>query len=159
VSPHVSTGPNSLPVPESSSIATCSVAPGMPPDREGLRCHHASCGSRPTTRCGKALASRCAPCHWACHPTGKGPGVATCPVAPDPPPSVGGLCHCHIVQWFPLLCSVPTEISPEVSVQITKGPLLCHLVLRRVHSLTYSLPTRQIPRESTQSTPPIGTPN
>jgi hypothetical protein len=56
-------------------------------------------------------------------------------------------------------CSVPTEVSPEVSVQITKGPLLCHVVLRRIHSLTHSFPTRRIPRESTQSAPPIDMPN
>jgi hypothetical protein len=55
--------------------------------------------------------------------------------------------------------SVPAEVSLDVSVQITKGPLLRHVVLRRVRSLTHSFPTRQIPRESTQSTPLIGTPN
>jgi hypothetical protein len=67
--------------------------------------------------------------------------------------------HYKVVQWFSLVCSVPAEVSPEVSVQITKIPLLRHVVLRRVHSLTHSFPTRQIPRESTQSTPPIDTPN
>jgi hypothetical protein len=46
-----------------------------------------------------------------------------------------------------------------VSVQIPKGPLLRCMVLRRVHSLTHSFPSRQIPRESTQSAPPINTPN
>jgi hypothetical protein len=65
-------------------------------------------------------------------------------------------------QWFSLVCSVrsvPGEVSPEVSVQITKGPLLRRVVLGRVHSLTHSFSTRRIPRESTQSAPPIGTPN
>jgi hypothetical protein len=66
---------------------------------------------------------------------------------------------CKIVQWFPLACSVPVEVSTEVSVQITKGPLLRHEVLRTVHSFTHSFPTRQIPRESGQSAPPIGTAN
>jgi hypothetical protein len=67
--------------------------------------------------------------------------------------------HYKVVQWFSLVCSVPTEVSPEVSVQITKGPLLRRVVLRRVHSLTHSFPTRWIPRESTQSAPPIETTN
>jgi hypothetical protein len=40
-----------------------------------------------------------------------------------------------------------------------RAPLLRHVVLRRVHSLTDSFPTRRIPRESTQSAPPIDTPN
>jgi hypothetical protein len=67
--------------------------------------------------------------------------------------------HYKIVQWFSLVCSVPAEVSPEVLVQITKGPLLHHVVLGRVHSLAHSFPTRRIPRESTQSAPPIDTPN
>jgi hypothetical protein len=67
--------------------------------------------------------------------------------------------HYKVVQWFSLVCSVPAEVSPEVSVQITKVPLLHRVVLRRVHSLTHSLTTRWIPSESTQSAPPIGTPN
>jgi hypothetical protein len=58
-----------------------------------------------------------------------------------------------------LACSVPAEVSPEVSVQISKGPLLRRVVLRRVHSITHSFPIRRIPRESTQSAPLIGTTN
>jgi hypothetical protein len=27
-----------------------------------------------------------------------------------------------VVQWFSLVCSVPTKVSPKVLVQITKGP-------------------------------------
>jgi hypothetical protein len=46
--------------------------------------------------------------------------------------------HYKVVQWFSLVCSVPTEVSPEVAIQITKGPLLHHVVLRRVHSITHS---------------------
>jgi hypothetical protein len=59
--------------------------------------------------------------------------------------------HYKVVQWFSLVCSVPAEVSPGLSVQITMGPLLHRVVLRRVHSLTHSFPTRRIPRESTQS--------
>jgi hypothetical protein len=67
--------------------------------------------------------------------------------------------HYKVVQWFPLACSVSAEVSPEVSIQITKGPLLRCVVLRRVHYFTHSFPTTWIPRESTQSIPPIGMPN
>jgi hypothetical protein len=67
--------------------------------------------------------------------------------------------HYKVVQWFSLVCNIPTEVSPEVSVHITKGPLLRRVVLRRVHSLTHSFPTRRIPTESTQSAPLIGMPN
>jgi hypothetical protein len=42
--------------------------------------------------------------------------------------------HYKVVQWFSLVCSVPAEVSPEMSVQITKGPLLRHVVLGRVHT-------------------------
>jgi hypothetical protein len=67
--------------------------------------------------------------------------------------------HYKVVQWFSLACSIPAEVSPEVLVQITNGPLLRHVVLRRVHYITHSFPTRRIPRESTQSAQPIVTPN
>jgi hypothetical protein len=30
--------------------------------------------------------------------------------------------HYKAFQWFPLTCSIPTEVSPKVLVQITKGP-------------------------------------
>jgi hypothetical protein len=50
--------------------------------------------------------------------------------------------HYKVVQWFPLVCSIPAEVSLDVLVQITKGPLLHRVVLRRVHSLTHSFPTR-----------------
>jgi hypothetical protein len=58
--------------------------------------------------------------------------------------------------WLSLVCSSPTEVSPEVSVQTTKAPLLRHVVLRRVHFFTHSFPTRWIHRESTLPAPPIG---
>jgi hypothetical protein len=67
--------------------------------------------------------------------------------------------HYKAFQWFHLACNVHAEVSPEVSVQITKGPLLCHVVLKRVHSFTHSFPTRRILRESTQSAPLIDTQN
>jgi hypothetical protein len=57
--------------------------------------------------------------------------------------------HYKVVQWFSLVCSVcsvPTEVSPEVSVQITKGPLLRHVVLGRVHSLTPLIPNQTDPK-------------
>jgi hypothetical protein len=64
-----------------------------------------------------------------------------------------------VFQWLHLVCSIPTEVSLEVSVQITKGPLLHYVVLMRVHYFTYSFPTRQIYRESTLPAPPIGMSN
>jgi hypothetical protein len=67
--------------------------------------------------------------------------------------------HHYAFQWLNLVCSAPAEVSPEVSVQTTKGPLLHRVVLRRVHSLTHSFTTRWIRRESTLLAPPIGTPN
>jgi hypothetical protein len=67
--------------------------------------------------------------------------------------------HYEAFQWLNLVCSVPTEVSPEVSVQITKGPLLRRVVFRRVHSFTHLFLASQIHRESTIPAPPIGTPN
>jgi hypothetical protein len=52
------------------------------------------------------------------------------------------------IQWSPLACSIPAEVSLEVSVQITKGPHFHRVVLRRVHFFTHSFPTRWIPRAS-----------
>jgi hypothetical protein len=45
--------------------------------------------------------------------------------------------HYKAFQWLHLVCNAPAEVSPEVSVQITKGPLLRHVVLGRVHSFTH----------------------
>jgi hypothetical protein len=67
--------------------------------------------------------------------------------------------HYKAFQWLNLVYSVPAEFSPDVSVQITKGPLLHHVVLRRVHSFSHSFPTRRIRRESALPAPPIGMPN
>jgi hypothetical protein len=58
-----------------------------------------------------------------------------------------------------LVCSAPIEVSLEVSVQSTKGPLLRRVVLKRVHSFTHSFPTSRICRESTLPAAPIGMPN
>jgi hypothetical protein len=85
-----------LPVREGSGVATCPLPPGPPPSREGLRCHHMSCGSRPTSRCRKALASPHAPWHQARHPARMSFGVATCPAALDPPPGAGGPRRHHV---------------------------------------------------------------
>jgi hypothetical protein len=57
VSPRVLQLQTCLPVQEGSDVATCAVASCPPPSREGLRCHHMSCGSRPASRCGRALVS------------------------------------------------------------------------------------------------------
>jgi hypothetical protein len=92
VSPLVPAAPDPHPVSKSSDIATCPVAPGMPPDRGGLQCHHVS-------RCslqGRALTSPRAPWHRTLHQAGKGLGVAMCPTTPDPPPSAGGLWRRHV---------------------------------------------------------------
>jgi hypothetical protein len=50
--------------------------------------------------------------------------------------------HYKAFQWLPLVCSVSAEVSPEVSIQITNGPLLHCVVLRGVHFFTHSFPTR-----------------
>jgi hypothetical protein len=47
--------------------------------------------------------------------------------------------HYKAFQWFNLVCSAPAEVSPEVSVQTIKGPLLRRVFLRRVHSFTHFL--------------------
>jgi hypothetical protein len=62
-------------------------------------------------------------------------------------------------QWLNLVSNIPTEVSPVVPVQTTKGPFLRSVVLRRVHSFPHSFPTRHIHRESTLPDPPIGMPN
>jgi hypothetical protein len=60
--------------------------------------------------------------------------------------------HYKAFQWLHLVCNVPTDVSSDVSVQITKGPLLCHVILRRVHSFTHSFSAKRIRRvHSTRS--------
>jgi hypothetical protein len=54
--------------------------------------------------------------------------------------------HYKVVQCFSLVCSIPVEVSLEVSVQITRGPLLCRVVPRRVHSLTPLIPNQKDPK-------------
>jgi hypothetical protein len=61
VSPWVPCLHTPLSVWEGSGVATCPVPLGPPPDREGLRCHHVSCGPRPASWCGRAMASPRAP--------------------------------------------------------------------------------------------------
>jgi hypothetical protein len=56
-----------LPVREGSGVAMCVVAPGPPPGRGGLWCHHVSRGSRPVSRCGRALTSPHATWHSTCY--------------------------------------------------------------------------------------------
>jgi hypothetical protein len=55
--------------------------------------------------------------------------------------------HYKVVQWFSLVCRVPAELSPEVSVQITKGPLLHHWFTRE----STPLPTHSQPDGSQES--------
>jgi hypothetical protein len=87
---------------KSSDIATCPMAPGTPPDREGLRCCHVSRGSRPaplaTTRQGRATVSPHVPQLQTRLPVREGSDVATCPVAPGPPPGREGL-QCHHMSY------------------------------------------------------------
>jgi hypothetical protein len=52
--------------------------------------------------------------------------------------------HYKTFQWFALVCSVPTEVSWEVSVQITKGPS-CAMWLSGEST---PLPTRSQPDRS-----------
>jgi hypothetical protein len=67
--------------------------------------------------------------------------------------------HYKAFQLLNLVCRTPAVVSLEVSVKTTKGPLLCHVVLRRLHTCTHSFPTKWIHRESTLPAPLIGTPN
>jgi hypothetical protein len=67
--------------------------------------------------------------------------------------------HYKAFQWLNIVCSATIEVSPEVSVQTTKGRLLRRVLLSKVHSSTHSFPARQIPGESTLPFPPIGMPN
>jgi hypothetical protein len=73
-----------LPVPKNSGSAMCPEAQSMPPARRGLRCCHVSRGIECATRHEGALMSPRDPRHRACHPLGKGFGVATWPKAPSP---------------------------------------------------------------------------
>jgi hypothetical protein len=38
--------------------------------------------------------------------------------------------HYKTFQWLNLVCRAPVEVSPKVSVQTTKGPLLRRVVLK-----------------------------
>jgi hypothetical protein len=81
---------------EGSGVATCPMTLDPPPGEGGLWCHHASRGSRHASQCRKTLASWHVPWHKARLLTGEGSGVTTCPMIPDPPPSVGGLWRRHM---------------------------------------------------------------
>jgi hypothetical protein len=63
VSPCVPQFQTHLPMQEGSGIVMCPVALAPLPRRGGLWCHHKTCGSRPTSRCGKG--SGIAMCHMA----------------------------------------------------------------------------------------------
>jgi hypothetical protein len=64
---------------KSSSTTTDSV-----PSRKGFWCRRMSPWLQTCFRCWRSLALSRAPWHRACHPTGKGFGVTTCPTASDP---------------------------------------------------------------------------
>jgi hypothetical protein len=61
--------------------------------------------------------------------------------------------HYKAFQWLHLVSSIPAEVLQEVSVQISKSPLMRCVIFRRFHSFTHSFPTRSIHRvHSTRST-------
>jgi hypothetical protein len=62
-------------------------------------------------------------------------------------------------QWLHLVYSVATEVSSEVSVQITKGAPLTPCGSQESPLLYTLVPTRWIRKKSTLPAPPIGTPN
>jgi hypothetical protein len=100
---------------EGCGITTCPVAPAPHPSEGGLRCHHMSCGSRPASWCGRALASLCVPWHWACLPAGEGSGVTTCPAVLKLPPGVGGLWSHHVSRGTRLALRQGRDlVSPRV---------------------------------------------
>jgi hypothetical protein len=72
-----------------------------------------------------------------------------------------GLCTRTSLQGYlivsPSLQHTRWGFTGDVSLD-HQGPLLHHVVLKRVHSFTHSFPSRRIPRVSTQSVPPVGTP-
>jgi hypothetical protein len=84
------------PAQEGSSVPTCPVTSGPPPDEGRLRCHHVSHGSGPASRCGRALVSWHVSWHRARLLAGEGSNVATCPMILDPPPGAGGLWRRHV---------------------------------------------------------------
>jgi hypothetical protein len=57
VSPCVPRFQTKLYVREGSGVVACPVVTGPPPGRGGLRCHHVSHEFKPTSQCGRALAS------------------------------------------------------------------------------------------------------
>jgi hypothetical protein len=83
------------PAREGSGVATCPVTPGPSPGEGGLWCHHVSHSFRPTSRCGRALASWQVPWHRTHLPTGEGSSVATRPMPPGPPPFDRGGLRCR----------------------------------------------------------------
>jgi hypothetical protein len=85
---------------EGTSVATCPMEPGPPPDKGGLCCRHVSRGSRPVSRCRRTLVLPHVLWHRARLPAGEGSGIAMCPAVSDLPPSTGGLWHRHVPHGF-----------------------------------------------------------
>jgi hypothetical protein len=77
-----------------SGVATCPKAPCAPLIRKGLQSRHVPRGSRSAPLRRKALAS---PHYRSTRTTARQvSGIATCFVAPDPPPGAGGLRSHHV---------------------------------------------------------------
>jgi hypothetical protein len=67
--------------------------------------------------------------------------------------------HYKDFHWLNLVCSVPAEVSPEVSVQTTKGPPLAPCGSQEC-PLPYPLiPNHTNPMSLIKSAPPVGMPN
>jgi hypothetical protein len=67
--------------------------------------------------------------------------------------------HYKAFQWLILFVAHPLRFHWRCQSRTTKGPLLHHVIFKRVHSFAHSFPSRWIHRESTLPAPPGGTPN
>jgi hypothetical protein len=83
-------------VPLHTRLKSSPTAPDPTPGTGGLRRHHMSHATGPTSRCGRALALWRVLWHRTRLTAGEGSIVAMCPMIPDPPPSVAGLWRCHV---------------------------------------------------------------
>jgi hypothetical protein len=75
---------------EGSGVATCPMSQSASPIRKGLWCCCVPQRTVCATRQERTLVLPHAPRHRARHPEGQGSGVATCLVAPGPPPTQEG---------------------------------------------------------------------
>jgi hypothetical protein len=150
------------PVGKGFGVAACPCGSRLAPGAEELWHRHVPRGTGHATRQGRASVlprvsrlqthlsvregSDVAMCHRAHHPTGKDSGVATCPVAQDPPPHAGGFWRHHVPPGPPLdrkgfgVTTCPTTLDQPPSVgglhrsHVPPGPppsregLQCHHV-------------------------------